>query len=91
MNDKIVVVDFGSQYNQVIVKSLRKLKIYSVLVAYDEIKEYLKMNEVSGIILSGGPMSVYDKKSYTLNEEFFSTNVPILGVCYGMQYLVHSL
>lgn len=89
MNEKILVVDFGSQYNQVIVKSLRKLNIYSELVSYKEIDSYLTDPSIKGIILSGGPNSVYQEGAYKLADSFFDTQIPILGVCYGMQYLCH--
>lgn len=87
---KILVVDFGSQYNQVIVKALRKLNVYSELVYFDEIMDKVDQDTV-GIILSGGPSSVYDEDAYQLNNDVFGLNIPILGVCYGMQYMVHNL
>ncbi|MFV0499656.1 MAG: glutamine-hydrolyzing GMP synthase [Bacilli bacterium] len=88
--NKIVVVDFGSQYNQVIVKALRKLEVDSELVSYDEVFEHIT-SETKGIILSGGPMSVYDKEAYKIDLKLFDMDIPILGVCYGMQYMVHNL
>ncbi len=89
--DKILVVDFGSQFNQVIVKSLRKLNVYSELVYFKDVdKEYIeKDNSIKGIILSGGPSSVYDEDSYYIDKEIFNLDIPILGVCYGMQYMAH--
>ncbi len=87
---RVLVVDFGSQYNQVIVKSLRKLEVESELISYDEVLEHLDA-DVKGIILSGGPMSVYDEDAYHLDKTIFEKGIPILGVCYGMQYLAHYL
>ncbi len=87
---KIVVVDFGSQYNQVIVKALRKLEVASDLVSYDEVFAHIDDKTV-GIILSGGPMSVYDKDAYKIDTKIFDLGIPVLGVCYGMQYMVHNL
>lgn len=88
--DKILVVDFGSQYNQVIVKALRKLNIFSQLIYYEDISKYLNDEDIKGIILSGGPSSVYEHSAYKLDEKFFNTNIPVLGICYGMQYMVHT-
>lgn len=85
---KIIVVDFGSQYNQVIVKTLRNLKIYSELVYFEDLEKEIS-EDVVGIILSGGPCSVYDIDAYKINTKISEFKVPILGVCYGMQYLVH--
>lgn len=89
MLEKILVVDFGSQYNQVIVKSLRKLNIYSELVSYKKITKDLIENDssIKGLILSGGPSSVYEDNSYQIDTNIFDLNIPILGICYGMQYL----
>ncbi len=88
--NKIIVVDFGSQYNQVIVKALRKLEVDSELVSYDEVFDHINEN-TKGIILSGGPMSVYDYDAYTIDTKIFNLGIPVLGVCYGMQYMVHNL
>lgn len=87
--DKIIVIDFGSQYNQVIVKTLRKLKVYSELIEYKKISaEMIKEDKsIKGIILSGGPTSVYREDAFKIDEKIFGLNIPILGVCYGMQYI----
>ncbi len=87
---KIVVVDFGSQYNQVIVKALRKIEVYSELVFFEDVQDAID-SDVVGIILSGGPSSVYEDDCYQLDLTFLDTKIPVLGVCYGMQYLVHNL
>ncbi|MFV0423993.1 MAG: glutamine-hydrolyzing GMP synthase [Bacilli bacterium] len=88
--NKIIVVDFGSQFNQVIVKALRKLEVDSELVSYDEVFDHIN-EDTKGIILSGGPMSVYDEDAYKIDLKIFDLDIPILGVCYGMQYMVHNL
>ncbi len=88
--NEILVIDFGSQFNQVIVKALRKLEISSELVSYDEVFDHINDN-TKGIILSGGPMSVYDEDAYKIDMKIFELGIPVLGVCYGMQYMVHNL
>lgn len=84
--EKIIVLDFGSQYNQLIVRKVRKLGVYSELLPYDT--DLSKIDDIKAIILSGGPKSVYDNDYYIYNKSLFNLNVPILGICYGMQLLV---
>lgn len=87
----ILVLDFGSQYNQLITRRVRELGVYSELhdneISIEEIK---KMNP-KGIILSGGPNSVYEKDSLTIDNEIFDLGIPVLGICYGMQLMQHKL
>ena len=87
----ILVLDFGSQYNQLITRRVRELGVYSELhdneISIEEIK---KMNP-KGIILSGGPNSVYEENSLTIDDEIFNLGIPILGICYGMQLMQHKL
>ena len=87
----ILVLDFGSQYNQLITRRVRELGVYSELhdneISIDEIK---KMNP-KGIILSGGPNSVYEENSLTIDDEVFNLGIPVLGICYGMQLMQHKL
>ncbi len=87
--EKILVIDFGSQYNQVIVKALRKNKVYAELKHFEEVdKDYiLNDKNIKGIILSGGPASVYDKNAFKIDNSIFELDIPVLGVCYGMQYI----
>lgn len=87
--NKILVVDFGSQYNQVIIKALRKLNIYSELIEYTRITSKMLETDktIKGLILSGGPSSTYEEHSFKIESEIFETNIPILGICYGMQYI----
>ncbi len=85
--EEILVLDFGSQYNQLIARRIRDIGVFSELVSYDiSVEEILKRN-VKGIILSGGPNSVYEENSLKCNEEIFKLGIPILGICYGMQYI----
>jgi GMP synthase (glutamine-hydrolysing) len=86
--DKIIVVDFGSQYNMLISRRIREMNVYCEVVScMDEIKHDL---DIKGIILSGGPNSVYDLNSPNIHKSIFDLNVPILGICYGMQILVKT-
>ena len=87
MREEILVLDFGSQYNQLIARRIRDLGVYSELVNYDITKEEILSRNVKGIVLSGGPNSVYDEKSFRPNDEIFELGLPILGICYGMQYI----
>ncbi len=82
--DKIVILDFGSQYNQLIARRVRELGVYSEVVPFNIDLEELKKPEVKGIILSGGPNSVYDDESPKISKELFDLK-PVLGICYGMQ------
>lgn len=83
----IVVLDFGSQYTQIIARKLRESGVYSEIVPYNEKIEKIKARTPKGIILSGGPASVYAENSYHPDEEIFKLNLPILGICYGMQLI----
>ncbi|MCP3737080.1 glutamine-hydrolyzing GMP synthase [Helicobacter pylori] len=84
----ILVLDFGSQYTQLIARRLRESGIYAEIVPFFESIENIQKKAPKGLILSGGPASVYAKDAYKPSEKIFDLNVPILGICYGMQYLV---
>ena len=83
--DKIIVLDFGSQYNQLIARRVRELGVYSEIVPFDKEIMYLKDKSIKGIILSGGPKSVYDEFAPHISKEIYELGIPILGICYGMQ------
>lgn len=86
-NDKILVLDFGSQYNQLIARRIRELGVYSALLPHTiSAKEIVEMGNVKGIVLSGGPKSVYDADAFKCDDEIFKLGIPVLGICYGMQY-----
>ncbi|MCA9398431.1 MAG: glutamine-hydrolyzing GMP synthase, partial [Candidatus Omnitrophica bacterium] len=87
--DIIVVLDFGSQYTQLIARRIRENKVYSKIVSYDIKPEEIQELKPKGIILSGGPMSVYDDGAPMPNEEIFKIGLPVLGICYGMQVINH--
>ena len=84
--DTILIIDYGSQYNQLISRRIREQNVYSEIIPYNQ--PIVTKNNVVGIILSGGPSSVYDKNAPYLNKDIFNYNVPILGICYGMQLLM---
>ena len=86
MADKIVVLDFGSQYNQLIARRIREFGVYSELHANDmTLDEILALGDVKGIVFSGGPNSVYDADAPHCDPAIFTSGLPILGICYGMQ------
>lgn len=87
--DIILILDFGSQYTQLIARRVRESKVFSKIVPYNiSAEEIVKINP-KGLIFSGGPASVYDKNAPLPRKEIFKLNKPILGVCYGMQILTH--
>ncbi len=90
-NDKILVLDFGSQTTQLIARRVRELHVYSEIKPCITSIEEIKAFSANGIILSGGPASVYDKGAPTLSKEIFDLEIPILGICYGMQLIAHLL
>lgn len=83
----IVVLDFGSQYTQIIARKLRESGVYSEIVPYNESIEDIMARTPKGIILSGGPASVYASDSYHPDSTIFDLGLPILGICYGMQLI----
>lgn len=87
--DKIIVLDFGSQYNQLITRRLRDFGIYSELLSHDLSAEKIKEINPKGIIFSGGPNSVYDQDAMRIDSDIFKLGIPILGICYGMQLISH--
>lgn len=86
MADKIVVLDFGSQYNQLIARRIREFHVYSELHPHTmSLADIQAMGDVKGIIFSGGPNSVYDEDAFKCDPNIFTSGIPILGICYGMQ------
>ncbi len=90
-DQSIVILDFGAQYTQLIARRVRELKVFSAVLpctaSLDEIKSY----HPAGIILSGGPSSVYDPDAPVADERVLSQGWPVLGICYGLQYIAHKL
>ncbi|MDU5595956.1 glutamine-hydrolyzing GMP synthase, partial [Peptoniphilus rhinitidis] len=88
----ILVVDFGGQYNQLIARRIRDLNIYCEVVPYNKaLKEIENRKNIEGIIFTGGPNSVYEESAPKIEREIFEKNIPILGLCYGMQIMAHIL
>jgi len=87
----VLVVDYGAQYAQLIARRVRECKVYSEIVPHDITIEELKAKNPSGLIFSGGPASVYADNAPAANPAFFELGVPILGICYGMQLMAHTL
>jgi GMP synthase (glutamine-hydrolysing) len=85
--ERIAVLDFGGQYNQLIARRVREAGVFSELLPRNATMERIKGDGLSGIIFTGGPDSVYDKNAMSCSDEVFSLGVPILGICYGMQYI----
>lgn len=90
-HDTILVLDFGSQYNQLISRRIRELGVYSELKPHTLTAEQIKEINPKGIVFSGGPNSVYADGAFTIDPEIFELGLPILGVCYGMQLMAHML
>lgn len=89
--DTILILDFGSQYTQLIARRVRELKVFSVIEPCTVTVERIKKISPKGIILSGGPHSVYENNAPLLRKEILQLGIPILGICYGMQILVKTL
>ena len=88
--DKIVVLDFGSQYSHLICRRIREFSVYAELVPYDISLEELKNHNPKGIIFSGGPSSVYNSDAPTPSKGIFDIDLPLLGICYGHQLIVNN-
>lgn len=89
--DSIVILDFGSQYSQLIARRIRELQVFSEILPFDHPPSSTTKTEVKGYILSGGPSSVYETGSPQIPDHVLESRIPILGICYGMQALAHQL
>jgi GMP synthase (glutamine-hydrolysing) len=89
--EKVIILDFGSQYTQLIARRIREQKVYCEIHPYTYSAEAIKGNGTKGIILSGGPASVYDTAAPRIDAELFHIGIPILGICYGMQLMTSLL
>jgi len=89
--EKVIILDFGSQYTQLIARRIREQKVYCEIYPYTLSIEAIKGNSTKGIVLSGGPASVYDKGAPQIDAELFRLGIPVLGICYGMQLMTSLL
>jgi len=87
----IVILDFGSQYSELIARRIRETEVYSLVLSHTTTVEQLKELSPRGIILSGGPSSVYAADAPVCDPALWDLGIPVLGVCYGMQLMVQQL
>jgi len=87
----IIVLDFGAQYSQLIARRIREQKVFAVVLPFNASLEEIRSYSPVGIILSGGPSSVYDKDAPLADKSVFELGVPVLGICYGLQFMVYAL
>ena len=90
LNERVLILDFGSQYTQLIARRVRELKVYAEIIPYHGVDEYLDKNIPSAIILSGGPSSVYENGAPKISDKIFDLGVPVLGICYGFYIIVNA-
>ena len=89
--DKILIIDFGSQFTQLIARRIRELGVFSEIVSHKKINSLKVFNNVIGIILSGGPLNVYNSYKFRFNRKVLFLNIPILGICFGHQIISKEL
>src|SRR6267142_4684744 len=87
----VVVLDFGGQYTQLIARRIREQQVFSAVLPCSTSIEEIRKLEPAGIVLSGGPSSVYDAAAPKCDPEVLSQGIPVLGICYGMQWITHTL
>ena len=85
--DKILIIDFGSQFTQLIARRIRELGIFSEIVSHKKIKNKDIDNSIKGLVLSGGPLNVYEINKYSFDKKIIEKEVPVLGICFGHQIL----
>jgi len=91
MENKIVILDFGSQYTKLIARRIREMSVYSEILPFDVSLDVLRDRSVMGVILSGGPRSVLHEGAPKLASEFWDLDKPVLGICYGLQLMSHGM
>ncbi|MFA5802790.1 MAG: glutamine-hydrolyzing GMP synthase [Thermoleophilia bacterium] len=91
MMETVLVLDFGAQYSQLIARRVRECRVYSDMIPYDTPVSEIAARKPRGLILSGGPASVYADDALELDPAIFELGIPVLGICYGMQVMAHSL
>jgi GMP synthase (glutamine-hydrolysing) len=85
--NKILIIDFGSQFTQLIARRIRELGVFSEIVSHKKIKIKHIDKSIKGIILSGGPLNVYEINKYSFDKKIINLSIPILGICFGHQIL----
>ena len=90
-HERVLVLDFGGQYNQLIARRVREQNVYCDLKPCDMSIEEIKKYNPMGIIFTGGPNSVYDENSPHVDPEIFNLGIPVLGICYGAQLMAYTL
>src|SRR5690348_9453947 len=91
MSQSIVILDFGAQYSQLIARRIREQNVFSVVLPCTAPLEEIRSYSPVGVVLSGGPSSVYDADAPPADPGVFSLGVPVLGICYGLQFMAHAL
>ncbi len=89
--EKIIIIDFYGQYNQLIARRVRELNVYSEILPFNTSIDVIKNKNPKGIIFTGGPASVFEENAPKCDKEIFNLGIPILGICYGMQLMTHML
>jgi len=89
--DKIIIIDFGSQVTKLIARRIRDFGVYSEIIPSQKLNKLKKYKNIKGIIFSGGPSTVTKKKFQSVPKEIFQQNIPILGICYGLQQIAKLL
>ena len=89
--EKVIVIDFGGQYNQLVARRVRECNVYCEIYSYRIDIEKIKEMNPKGIILTGGPNSCYEEDSPSYQKELFELGIPVLGICYGAQLMMHKL
>ncbi len=90
-SERILILDFGSQYTQLIARRVREAKVYCEIFPFNAGFEKVKAFRPKGLILSGGPSSVYDAGAPLIGKDHLDLGIPVLGICYGMQLMTHVL
>ena len=85
--EKILIIDFGSQFTQLIARKVREIGVFSEIANFNQVRNLKNKKSIKGIILSGGPLTITNKKSISLDDHILGLNLPILGICYGHQIL----
>ena len=84
---KILIIDFGSQFTQLIARRVRELGVFSEIISHKKTNNLKIFKDVKGIVLSGGPLSVYQSHKIKFNKKIIELNIPILGICFGHQII----